>query len=135
MGESLYCIYEQNLHVFKFDVLKSGTDILREHVAEYKRNCRQFSATNYRSEQIIIIGGQRSIKASKTVLSLRPRDKKFSFYTKLPKLNKSRHSHAACELDGKLYVFGGLTKLGKFKESVERIDLAANETEWKIFAP
>ena len=56
-------------------------------------------------------------------------------FTKLAALNESRHSHATCELDGKLYVFGGLTKLGNYVKSVERIDLVAQESEWTKFIP
>ena len=61
------------------------------------------------------------------MLSFCPRKKSF---TKLEKLNHSRHSHTACELDGKLYVFGGLTKFGKYVTSVERTNFVAQESKW-----
>ena len=66
------------------------------------------------------------------MLSFCPKKKSFA---KIAKLNNGRHSHAACELDGKLYVFGGLAKLGKCVKSIERIDLFAQENKWTKFTP
>ena len=122
MNEDLYCISEDDLKVVRYNVLIEPNEIRGETIGEYKKSSKGFSATNFKDKAIIIIGGKRSLRTAKTVLSFCPIKKS---YAKLPGLNDSRHSHAACVLDGKMYVFGGLTKIGSYVKSVERIDLVA----------
>ena len=122
MNEDLYCISEDDLKVVRYNVMAEANEIKGEKIGKYKRSCKEFCAINYRNKAIIVIGGQRLMRTTKTVLSFCPIKKS---YTKLPRLNDSRHSHGACELGGNLYVFGGLTKVGKHVKSVERIDIIA----------
>ena len=109
MNENLYCISEDDLEVVQYNVMANENEIRGESIGRYKKSSKQFSAINFRDRAIIVSGGQRRFRTSKTVLSFSPLKRS---YTKLAPLNDSRHSHAACELNGKLYVFGGLTKLG-----------------------
>ena len=51
-------------------------------------------------------------------------------WEELPDLNAARRMHSSCAIGTTVYVFRGMTKNQKLINTVEKYDIASNETEW-----
>lgn len=49
-------------------------------------------------------------------------------------MNYKRHCHSSCELQGKVYVFGGFNSLLPNFHSIEMLDVERSATRWQTIA-
>ena len=54
-------------------------------------------------------------------------------FTYAPNLQKERMDHSSFEMNGKIYVVAGLDDNELFLNSIERLDVSRNASQWEIF--